>query len=166
MSVAASSSPSTRPDPLPLSHRPPLPADVIIVSAISIVLGTLACVEVACDLQRHHLTFNFDVLMVPLGVGVLLRSNGCRVLLAVFLLLSLVLLPIALCMALIAALTGEGTIRLVWFGAWVRRPAPLHIVMAMAACGAVFWLVHLWMFMVLRFERTRAAFGLKPRVRL
>lgn len=149
-----------------LDHpRPPLPLSVIIVAVLMIVVGAKNAYNMYADYQQGMLSINLGVLCLPLGVGVLLRSNGCRVILALLVLLVLILMPLGMCLITAAALSGRTSFYVTWSGERDFQPDSAQVLLSYAAAIGV-WLVNLWAFRVLRSHRTRAAFGLEPRVAL
>ena len=68
------------PDPLEyqLLDRPPIPAEVKVVGWGMIVVGAYSLLDLAAAVWAGHPGLSFGVVVLPVGVGLLRRSNLCR----------------------------------------------------------------------------------------
>lgn len=148
---------------MPDLPRPPLPVSDVIVAVLAIIVGARDAYDIYADFQQGMISINLGVLCLPLGVGVLLRSNGCRVVLAGLVLLALVLIPLGMCIITAGALSGKASFYVTWSGEKNFQPDAAQVVISYAMMAGA-WLINLWTFRVLRSDRTRAAVGLPPRL--
>lgn len=148
-----------------MADRPaiPLPGNVVAVAALCIVAGAVACYDMLPIVEDGRVNINLGFVSLPLGIGVLIRSNGSRVVLAALLLLLLAIVPLGMCVIFSVGVLGGGQLHFTWRGEPTTSPAGIALAVV---TGLAMWCLMLWMYRVLRSERTRAAFGLEPRATL
>lgn len=121
----------------------------MIVGVVDIIIGGWVTIQVLMALTQGHINLNVTVLLLPAAIGLLMRSNACRVVARV--LHMLIPLSIATCF-LMASVSG---------GSWaVTGPAPMVGLGIIIAIAQLAYLV--WGFFVLGREDVQHACGWPP----
>jgi hypothetical protein len=135
----------------------PLPVRVKVIGVLLIISGAWAAVDVAAALAQGTISLNLGVLLLPAGIGVLMRSNGWRGCAVFVLWLFLIFVPIAALLVLGGALSGGGTLT-VTIGS-TTRPAQggdAWVLVVALSVFALVWCFVLWMALVLQAPKVRA----------
>jgi hypothetical protein len=70
------------------------PAALKVVAVLFIISGVLAVLEILVSLTRNHINFNFGVLGIFIGLGLLRFRRGWRTCALVFIWLMLIFIPV------------------------------------------------------------------------
>lgn len=129
----------------------PIPTDLRIAAWLFVVRGVLAVAEVIVQAAHDHVSINFNVLCIPIGLGLLRLRRGWRALALVFVGISLIALPIVCALVL----AGSGPARFHMFG------LPMGTVDRgwFAVAAAVLFVFEVWQCRVLLRREVAARFG-------
>lgn len=129
----------------------PIPTDLRIVAWLFVLRGVLAVVDVLVQAARDDVSLNFNVLGIPIGLGLLRLRRGWRTLALAFVLFSLIALTVVC--TLVFASTGPAQFHL--FGVCMGTVDRSWFLVA----GAVLFVLELWQCRVLLRREVAARFG-------
>lgn len=136
-----------------MEHEPEIPRDLKIVAYLLIIFGVMVVIEVLLDLMSARLNFNFGVLQIPSGIGLLRLRRGWRTCALTLLWIGLIA-DVLFCLGVIF-----GSPVLTFLGQPVGlAPRPLSLVLA-----AGLFILMIWEYRVLTREDVRRLFFNEPR---
>lgn len=131
------------------------PLSLKIVAWLFIIGGCFAVIEVITGLLRGHININFGVLGIFIGIGLLKLKNGWRVCALIFLLFTLILMPIIV----VIMLSMSGNAQFNVFGQPAGEiPKGFVVLFALPV-----YLLTAWQFYVLTRPELRALFWAESR---
>lgn len=137
-----------------MEEQPKIPTSLRIVAVLFILGGACAVLEILISLANRRISFNFGVLGLFIGPGLLALRPGWRTCALVFTWLSLIFLPI-FCLI---ALGYRGPVDFIVFGQKMGYvPKELAFLFA-----AALFLYSVWQYRVLTRPAVRKLFGLTP----
>ena len=138
--------------------RRELPTAAKVVAWLFVGFGVLAAIEVVVGLFNDRCSFNLNVLGIPLGIGLLKRSETSRSISVVMLWIAVVLSAVMGIFLLFMTFSGSGTMS--FRGRQIRQgDADYRLLLGMGLFVALVAIAALevWMLRILRRADTRAA---------